>query len=332
MTAPASGRAAARPVPLPTGLPVQRPLLGIGLILLSCAAFALLDSASKTAVAALPVVVVVWARYAVQAVAMGVWLLHPARRHLLPTHHPRFQLLRGGLLVTVTALAVLSLQYLPVAEFTAIVMLTPVIVTVIAVVVLKEAMTPLRWALAAGGLAGALIIARPGSGLFGWAALLPAIGATCYAAFQLLTRRMAALESPLTTHFYTGVVGTAAASAALVALAVPFGTVLAEAGPRLGALLLLLGALGTVGHLMLILAMGMAPVSTLMPFTYAQILFATVAGWLVFGHVPDTAALAGMGIIAVCGAAAVWLNARPGGEANRARVPDNSVSADTIAD
>lgn len=307
----------------------DRPLLGIGLILAMAACFAVLDTSAKRLGIALPVLVVLWSRYAFQALAMATWLLRPGRRHLLRPAHPRFQLVRGLLLVVVSGLGFLGLQHLPVAEFTAVVMLTPVLVTVLAVLVLGERLTPLRWVLVGGGFAGALIVVRPGSGLFGWAALIPAAGALCYAVFQLLTRRYAGLEDPLTTHLWTGVVGAAVASVALLALPDELWPELAWAGPGLWTLLLLVGVFGTVGHLLLIHALGMAPMALLMPFTYVQIAFASVAGWVVFHHVPDATAFTGMAVIAVCGAASVWLNAS---ESGRVHVPASTVNADTIGD
>lgn len=310
-------------------LPAERRLLGIGLILAMAACFAALDTSVKRLGIALPVLVVLWSRYAFQALAMAAWLLHPSRRHLLRTQHPRFQLVRGLLLVTVSGLGFLGLQYLPVAEFTAVVMLTPVIVTVLAVALLHERLSPLRWLLVAGGLAGALVVVRPGSGLFGWAALIPAAGALCYAVFQLLTRRHAGIEDPLTTHLYTGLVGALVASIALAGLPDELWPELRWTPPHLWALLLVVGASGTVGHLLLIHALGMAPMSLLMPFTYVQIVFAAIAGWLVFHHLPDGVALAGMAVIALSGAASIWLNAR---EASPVHVPASTVNADTIGD
>lgn len=306
----------------------HRPLRGIALILAACACFAVLDTSAKHLGSLMPVVVVLWGRYAFQALAMALWLAPRRQRALLRTAHPRFQIVRGLLLLAVSGLGFWGLQLMPVAEFTAVVMLTPVLVSVLAVAVLHEPITPLRAALVVGGLTGALIIVRPGSGLFGWAALLPVAAALCYAAFQLLTRRLAGVEHPLTTHFYTGLVGTLAATAALAALAVAPWSALAAETPAAWALLLLVGLLGTVGHLLLIFAMGNAPVALLMPFTYAQIVFATMTGWIAFEHVPDGWAMVGMAVIAVCGAAAVWANARDA----RARVPDSPVGADTIGD
>lgn len=288
----------------------QRPLLGIVLIVLMAACFAVLDTNAKRLGIALPVLVVLWSRYAFQAVAMLGWLLAPSRRALLRPAHPRFQLVRGLLLVTVSGLGFFGLQHMPVAEFTAVVMLTPVIVTVLAVALLDERLTALQWALVGGGLAGALIVIRPGSGLFGWGALVPAASALCYAVFQLLTRRYAGLEHPLTTHLYTGVVGALVATVALAAVPEDLWPALVRAAPPLWAGLLLVGLLGTVGHLMLIHALGMAPMALLMPFTYLQIVFATLAGWAAFDHVPDVAAFAGMAVIGACGAMAAWFNAR----------------------
>jgi len=202
-----AGRPGAAPV-TPPG--VQRPLAGVALILLTTLCFAALDTSAKLLGTVVPVLVMLWARYTVQAVAMGAWFAGTRRLGLLRSAHPRFQLVRGLLLLGVSAMSYLGLRDMPVAEFTAVVMLTPVIVTVLAALVYAEHVSPLRWALVAGGFAGALVILRPGSGLFGWVALFPALGALGYAAFQLLTRRLAGLEHPLTTHFHTGLIGSLA--------------------------------------------------------------------------------------------------------------------------
>ncbi len=309
----------------------QRPLAGVALILLTTLCFAALDASAKLLSTVVPVLVMLWARYTVQAVAMGAWFAGTRRLGLLRSAHPRFQLVRGLLLLGVSAMSYLGLRDMPVAEFTAVVMLTPVIVTVLAALVYAEHVSPLRWALVAGGFAGALIILRPGSGLFGWVALFPALGALGFAVFQLLTRRLAGLEHPLTTHFHTGLIGSLACLLGLLVMHSTWGLRLEQVYAADVGLLLLLGTLGTVGHLLLILAFGMAPISLLTPFTYMQIFFAALAGWLVFGHVPDRWAVAGMAVVAGCGAAAVWLNARESPAPHRP-VPDSVVAADTLGD
>ncbi|MCU4119867.1 DMT family transporter [Variovorax sp. N23] len=282
----------------------ERILAGIGLVLLSVACFATLDTATKVSVTTVPILMGVWFRYAFQAVATSLVLLPRHGVALLRTAHPRYHLLRGALLLVTSILAFFSLRYMPLAEFTSIVLIAPLAVTLLAATVLKEQVSPLRWALVAGGFAGTLVILRPGGTAFSWAMLLPFGLVVTNAWFQVLTSKLAQTENPLTMHFYTGWAGTLLASVAL-----PF---VWQSLPswQWWALLCLMGLMGTVGHFMLILAFQRAPASTLTPYLYAQIAFAMLGGWLVFSHVPDVVSLVGMGMIAACGAAGAWLTVR----------------------
>ncbi|QPF72971.1 DMT family transporter [Roseateles sp. DAIF2] len=303
-------------------------MLGIALIVLMATCFASMDSTIRYLGAFLPVLLILWLRYSFQAVVMLVWLLVArwrGRRDAFRAAHPRFQAVRGLLLLCTSAMSFYGVQHMPVAEFTAINMLTPVLVTLLAATVLHEPVSRLRWALVVGGFAGALIVIRPGSGLFGWAVLFPLAGALSYASFQVLTAKLSALESPYTTHFYTGLTGMLALSPLLALLPSLdiVGTLQAATPGQLG-LLALVGLLGTVGHLLLILALGLAPTGTLMPFVYVQIAVAAAIGWLAFDHAPDGYAWLGMGVLSACGAASAWLNVR--------RQRPAPVVVDTIAD
>jgi drug/metabolite transporter (DMT)-like permease len=304
-----------------------RARLGIGLVALMSVCFAASDTSVKYGGQFLPVLLMLWARYTFQTITMAVWLLR-SKTAGFRAAQPRFQAMRGLLLLATSAMSFLGVQYMPVAEFTAIVMLSPVIVTLLAAWLLHERVSPLRWALVAGGFAGALLVIRPGQGLFGWAVLFPLTGTLCFGFFQVLTAKLSALESPYTTHFYTGAVGAAVLTPLLLASGIDLPHTLHETSGGLIALLIMLGVLGTFGHLLLILALGMAPAATLMPFVYVQILSAAALGWLVFRHVPDGWAWAGMGVITVCGGASAWLNVREAG----ARRPVSPVAVDTIAE
>jgi drug/metabolite transporter (DMT)-like permease len=218
---------------------------------------------------------------------------------------------------------------MPVAEFTAIVMLTPLIATLFARAWLKERVSPLRWTLVAGGFIGALMVVRPGSGLIGWVALLPFAAAFANAAFQIMTSRYAPHEDPFTTNFYTGATGmTIALPILLASVADPLDALAAAPALQLAALAAV-AVLGTTGHLLLIMALGKAPAATLMPFQYAQLAVAALAGFAVFGVVPDGWGWLGMAVIASCGAASAWLNLRSAADKQR---PVSAVQADTIAD
>ncbi|MET0335829.1 MAG: DMT family transporter [Rhizobacter sp.] len=310
----------------------HRPLAGIGLVLVMGVWFVSLDTTAKYLGQVLPIILGLFARYAMQAVIMGVWLtlrLVRGNGNLFRTAHPRFQLLRGTLLLATSALLFIGIRQMPVAEFTAVGMLSPVLVTVLATVFLREHVSLLRLSLVAGGFAGALIVVRPGAGIFGWVALIPLVMAFVYAGFQLLTRRLSNLEHPLTTHFYTGLVGTVAVGALLLVLDPQASWVaLSNAPPSIWGLLLFVGLAGTVGHLCLILALGMAPMATLMPFTFLQLGFASIAGWLVFDHIPDDWAFVGIAVVGVCGATSVWLNFRESAAAQRIAPSDSALTPD----
>ena len=274
------------------------------------------------------IALMLWLRYAMHAAAMTTWI-GLSRDKTFRTANPRFQVLRGALLLFSSAMAFNALRHMPVAEFTAIVMTTPLLVTLLAHGWLKERVSPLSWLLVAGGLAGALIVIRPGSGLFGWSVLLPLAAALSNAFFQILTTKLAPHENPYTTNFYTGLTGMVLATPLLIASSQDISDTLAAAPPLHLGLLLAIGVLGTGGHLLLIMGLGKAPTATLMPFLYTQIGVAALAGWLALGAVPDAWGWTGMAVIALCGAASAWLNVR---DAAAHRRPVSAVAADTVAD
>jgi drug/metabolite transporter (DMT)-like permease len=282
---------------------LSRPLQGIAFIVVAVACFAALDAASKAVSTAVPLVMAIWFRYLFQAPATALAMLPTRGRSLLRTRHPGLQFARGALLAASSALAFLSLRYMPVGEFTAIVMLTPLVITLLAATQLGERVSPLRWACMLGGFAGALLVIQPGSDMFDWTLLMPLAIVATNTAFQVLTSRLAKVEDAATMHFYTGCVGAGLATAAL-----PFAW--AELGASLWVGLLLMGVFSTLGHFLLILAYSRAPVAVLTPYLYLQIGFAMLAGWVVFSHVPDRWAVAGIAAIAVCGALGTWLTAR----------------------
>lgn len=287
-------------------LALRRPhaLAGIALVVGASACFSALDTTTKWVSASVPLLMALWLRYLFQAVATTAVVLPQRGWRVWRTRHLAWQLVRGLLLLTSSFLAFLSLRYLPVGEFTAIVMITPLAITVLAATMLKEPVTPLRWLLVAGGFAGTLVIIRPGAGQFGWSSLLPLALVASNAWFQVLTSKLARTEDPVTMHLYTGWTGTLIAS-----LAVPFVWTQVTDW-RLWAGMGFMGLMGTVGHFMLILAYYRAPAATLTPYLYTQIAFAMLGGFIVFSHVPDAPSLTGIVMIAVCGAAGAWLTVR----------------------
>ena len=281
----------------------RRTLAGIGLAVLAMACFAVLDTTTKWVSLSVPLVMAIGLRYLFQAVVTTLTVLPRRGLSVLHTQHLGLHVVRGLLLLTTSFLAFLSLRHMPVGEFTAIVLVTPLVVTLLAARMLHEQVSGVRKLLVAGGFMGTLTIVRPGGQDFNWALLFPLGVVAANAGFQLLTSRMARTESSSSMQFYTSWIG-----ALLPAFALPWVWVDIR-DPALWTGLLLMGVMATVGHFLFILAFQRAPVATLMPYTYAQIAFALLGGWLLFSHVPDGWSLAGMALIAVCGAAGAWLSA-----------------------
>ena len=279
-------------------------MAGIGLAILATACFATLDTTTRHISVSVPLLMALWVRYAFQAVATTAVVLPLLGRRVLRTAHPRFQLLRGVLLLTTSLLAFFSLKYMPVGEFTALAMIVPLVMTLLAATTMGEKVSPLRWALVVGGFIGTLVIIRPGHDSFDWATLLPLALVVSNTWFQLLTSRMVKTEDPVTMHFYTGWIGMLVASALLPWV----WTTLPDVA--LWGWLMFMGLMGTVGQFLLILAYQRVPSATLTPYFYGQIGFAMLGGWIAFSHVPDGWSLAGMGLIALCGAAGAWLAIR----------------------
>lgn len=265
------------------------------LIVLTTLSFALLDTATKHATQLAPVLMLLWFRYLFQAVVTLALRFPRQGLQLFVTPNPKFQALRGVLLLTTSFCSFFGLQHLPVGEFTAIVMLSPLVATALAALVLKNRVHHFRWALMALGLMGVLLVVRPGGQVFGWALLFPVVLVVTYAWFQVLTSRLSGDENPYTTQFFTGLVG------ALVMSPVVVFVWETQALLNHWPWFLALGFLGTFGHLMLIRAFNRASAVVLSPYLYTQIAFATLAGWLAFEHVPDALAWTGIAVIAASG-------------------------------
>jgi len=267
------------------------PLSAILLIVGAVLCFTLLDATVKALADRYPIPLLVWARYAVQLVVILLWLLPRMGVGLLRTPRFRLQLVRAALLPLSSLCFFSALRYLPLAEATAINYATPVLVIILAVLFLGERMTRPRIALVLAGIAGMFLIVRPGSVVFQGAALLALGSAVVYGAFQILTRMLAGEDSRVLL-FYPALIGTLMMTALLPWLGIGFEMPWTDV-----AVITVAGLLGTIGHFFFILAFQRAPASALTPFTYMQLVWATLIGWVAFGNFPDTWTLAGMAVI-----------------------------------
>ncbi|MDX2205166.1 MAG: DMT family transporter [Hyphomicrobiaceae bacterium] len=269
------------------------PVRAILLMCLASALFACLDTTAKylVLVPQIPMSQVVWMRYVGQLAAMVAMLGLVALPSLLSTQRLGAQLVRSCLLLGSTAFNFIALRHLRLDQTTTIGFLTPLMVAVLAGPLLGEWIGWRRAIAILVGFSGVLLAVRPGiSGLH--PAFLFAFGSMlCYAFFSIITRYLAAYDSSEATLFYSMFAGTF-----LVApLAIADWTPPADLGTW--GLLWAMGLFGAIGHYFFILAHRYAPASRVVPFIYVTLLTHSLAGFAVFGQVPDAWTLAGAGIV-----------------------------------
>ncbi len=207
----------------------------------------------------------------------------------------KLQLARGACMMIASLFFVLSLHFnVPVGEATAVVFLSPLLVTWFSGRVLKEKINTGQWVAIACGLLGVLVIVRPGSALFTAPILFPFFSSIAVGAFQLLTRQVVKTDHIIATNFMTGLFCTVVMSAIVLYFW--------QTPTLLDALIMMAGgSIAMVGHVILTYAYRQASVVTLAPFSYAQIVFAALVAYLFFGHMPDQMTLVGMVIIIASG-------------------------------
>jgi drug/metabolite transporter (DMT)-like permease len=244
------------------------------------ATFACLDATGKYLLRYMDPLQIVWARY-FGAFLLALIFLNPITRpKMMTTSRPFMQIGRSALLLGSTALNFFALRYLQLDEALAILFSTPFLVALLCGPLLGEWVGWRRWAAISVGFLGVLLVARPGFGGLHPAALLSFGSAICYALYVISTRVLARTDSNETTLFYSNLVGAVA-----MLPIIPFVWTKPDSA-FVVALMVLIGALGSGGHYLLICGHRLAPASTLAPFIYTQMVWTTTLGFLVFGQVP----------------------------------------------
>ena len=263
--------------------------------------FASMDATAKYLMKEIGPVQTIWARYTVQAILVTVLIL-PKINIYGKTKYPKLQFLRSVALMMATTLFFFAFSKLGLAEASAIFNISPVLITLGAFLFLREQIGPRRVIGILVSLLGALIIIRPGSGVFTVYALLPLGAAIFYSTYSLATRFVGTDESPWTSLFYSAIFGAICYSIYIVFHWSPMSS---------NALLLtiIIGLFGTAGHMCLIRALTLGEASLVAPFIYTNLLFTTIWGLVLFGNFPDFWTIAGALIIVAAGVY-VWAHDR----------------------
>ena len=255
--------------------------------------FASMDATAKYLMKEIGPAQTIWARYTVQALLVTVLIL-PKISIYGKTKYPKLQFVRSVALMMATTLFFFAFSRLGLAEASAIFNISPVLITLGAFLFLREQIGPRRVIGILVSLLGALIIIRPGSGVFTIYAILPLGAAIFYSTYSLATRFVGTDESPWTSLFYSAIFGAICYSTYIVFHWNPMSN---------NALLLtiIIGLFGTAGHICLIRSLTLGEASLVAPFIYTNLLFTTIWGVVLFGNFPDFWTIAGALIIVAAG-------------------------------
>jgi drug/metabolite transporter (DMT)-like permease len=252
------------------------------------------DATSKYLSATLPSIEIAWIRFLVFLLIMSPAIMPGSPLFSLRTKRPVLQVTRAMALLGSSLLFISGLRFLPIAEASATSFVSPLFVTALSIFFLGEKVGLRRWLATAVGLMGVLIVLRPGTGAFHPAAFFPVVSAFAWACCLILTRKMSGQEHVLVTMTYGSIVGFA-----ILCMLVPFVWIV----PTWHDILFgtIIGLTSTAGQWIVVLAFRNADASVLAPFSYVQLLWVTLLGFLIFGEVPDIWTVVGAGVIVASG-------------------------------
>ena len=288
-------------------------VLGIACVIGAITLFMLQDALIKWLSGDYPLHEIVLVR-ATSAIAVTLFMMRlEGGIHLLRTHRLGLQLTRSALLVLANCAFYVALASMEMAEATSIFFVAPLIITALSALVLREPVGPRRWAAVCVGLAGVIVMMRPGEGVLRLVALLPILAATAYAFMQIITRRLGTTERASTIAFY--------AQAGFIVASVTIGLVAGDGSfatednaslafllrawtvPSVAdaALFLGMGVMNGVGGYLMSQAYRIARPAAIAPFEYVALPMAVLWGVMFFGDWPDLVTYAGMALICASG-------------------------------
>jgi drug/metabolite transporter (DMT)-like permease len=272
----------------------DRPFRGIALILASTVFLGASDVTAKYLSATLPSIEIAWIRFLVFAVIMAPAMVPGSPVFALRSPRPGLQLLRGVALLSSSLFFISGLRFLPIAEASATGFVSPLFVTALSIIFLGESVGLRRWLATAVGLIGVLIILRPGTSAFHPAVFFPLVSALAWACTLIMTRMMSGRERAATTMTYSSIAGVC-----ILSVLVPIVWV----APSWHDIMfgIFIGVASTAGQWIVVLAFRYADASVLAPFSYTQLLWASILGFLVFGEVPDIYTVTGAAFIVASG-------------------------------
>ena len=272
----------------------DQPIKVIALAILATLLFAFLNSMTKHVSQVYPMVMILWFRYLFfggYGLAIG---LRTHRKRAFSSLVPILQITRALLLLAEIGVYVFAFRHLPLAEISAISGAGPIVTMAMSTLILREVISLRQWLIVAFGFIGIVIIVKPGFSSFNPWMLIPLFGTVLWGLYQVLTRLVSQYDGAERTTLFTGTIGFV-----ILCSVLPFYWLPVDIN-WLGKFSVL-AILGVAGHSTLIKALTIAPASLLQPFSYVNMVWAVLFGWLFFDTIPEITTFIGSGIIIFSG-------------------------------
>ncbi|TAJ40199.1 MAG: DMT family transporter [Reyranella sp.] len=283
----------------------SRPLRGVLFMCIACALFPIMNGIVKLLAVTYEPQQIVWFRIVSHLVLVAAVFMPQMGLGLLRTRRIGTQFVSSVMMLLSTLFFFSAVKYVPVAEAISVTFVAPLAVVLLAWPLLGERITLFRMAAVIVGFGGVLIVIRPGSAVFQWASVLLLGSAMCYAIYQILIRRLAGIDAPATSIFYSVLLG-----AILMSLWLPFVWKAPVAWTD-WALLCSLGVFGALGHYCVAKAMTYASANFVAPFNYTQMIGSVIVGYFMFAEVPDFYTWLGTAVIVGAGLMVSWQGRKP---------------------
>ena len=245
-----------------------------------------------------------WARAFGHVLFMLAFFVPRFGLRMLRTHRLGKHLLRSSCLFISNLSYFFAIGFVPIGKAASINMAGPLIVAVLAWPMLGERTSVGRVVAVLVGFLGVLVIIRPGTEVFHWAALFIIFSALMNGFYQILTRQIADTEAAETSAIYSSVIGAFG-----MLLVMPFVWRTPESMTHL-VLFCGMGVLGAISHYFVALALGFAPANIVTPFQYVQMLGSVLVGYVLFGDLPDAMTWLGAAIVIASGLYVGWTQTR----------------------
>ena len=252
-------------------------------VLLNISAWMLLpfmDGIAKHLTTEIHFIQVVWGRYFFMALISLFVTYFFFNKNLKWPSNIQIQLIRSLFLFLSTILFFYAISVISLAEALTLAFVSPMIVTLLSAIILKEKVGMRRWSAVVIGFIGVLFVVRPGFNEINLATITALGCGICYAVYIISTIKLSNQDNPFLTLIFTGLSGSI-----VISLIVPFYW----SWPTIMQLVLLisLAAIGTLAHFLLILSLNFAEASKLAPLSYSEIIMNVIIGYYFFGDFPD---------------------------------------------